>query len=112
MDGKPLPVSNEQGKEQGREYTFTQYESHTPDASVVMNSMFANNIKCVLYERSKTYEGTEGELYDLEQDPGELVNLWDNPDYASVKADMIETIRKDLLARPMFHNHPIPGALI
>ena len=24
----------------------------------------------------------------------------------------IETIRKDLLARPMFHNRPIPGALI
>lgn len=114
MDGSPLPVSDKQGDEQGREYTFTQYESHTPDASIVMNSMFSSkdNVKCVLYERSKTYEGNEGELYDLEQDPGELVNLWDNPDYASVKKDMIETIRKDLLARPMFHNHPIPGALI
>jgi arylsulfatase A-like enzyme len=112
MDGKPLPVSNEDGDSQGREYTFTQYESHTPAASIIMNAMFANGIKCVLYERSKTYEGTEGELYDLNEDPGELVNLWEDPSYAAVKADMIETIRRDLLARPMFHNHPIPGALI
>jgi arylsulfatase A-like enzyme len=112
MDGKPLPASNADGDSQGREYSFTQYESHTPDASIIMNSMFANGIKCVLYERSMTYEGTEGELYDLNEDPGELMNLWDDPKYAAVKADMIETIRKDLLARPMFHNHPIPGALI
>ena len=55
---------------------------------------------------------TEGELYNLEEDPGQLVNLWNDPAYAAVKAEMIETIRKDLLARPMFHNHPIPGALI
>jgi len=112
MDGKPLPMSQEQGDEQGREYTFTQYESHTPAASIIMNSMYANNIVCTLYERSKTYEGTEGELYNLAEDPGQLVNLWNDPAYAAVKAEMIETIRKDLLARPMFHNSPIPGALI
>ena len=112
MDGRPLPASEAEADQQGREYSFTQYESHTPDASIIMNAMYANGIKCVLYERSKTYEGTEGELYDLTEDPGELVNLWDDPKYAAVKADMIETIRKDLLARPMFHNRPIPGALI
>ena len=48
----------------------------------------------------------------MEEDPGQLVNLWDDPAYAAVKAEMIETIRKDLLARPMAHNRPIPGALI
>jgi len=112
MDGKPLPISNVEGDKQGREYTFTQYESHTPAASIIMNSMYANGIVCTLYERSKTYDGTEGELYNLEEDPGQLVNLWDDPAFAAVKAEMIETIRKDLLARPMFHNKPIPGALI
>jgi hypothetical protein len=112
MQGKPLPASNEQGDILGHEYTFSQYESHTPDASIIMNSMFANGIKCVLYERTKTYEGTEGELYDLNEDPGELVNLWDDPKYAGVKADMIETIREDLLSLPNFKNAAIPGALI
>lgn len=112
MDGSVLPTSNEEADKQGREYNFTQYESHTPAADIVMNSMYANGIKCVLYERNKTYDGSEGELYDLNEDPGELVNLWDDDKYASIKADMIQTIRQDLLARPMFHNVPIPGALI
>ena len=67
---------------------------------------------CDLDDLSDLSRVLEGELYDLNEDPGELVNLWDDPNYAAVKADMIETIRKDLLARPMFHNHPIPGALI
>lgn len=65
MDGKPLPVSDTHAEEQTREYSFTQYESHTSDASIVMNSVFSNGIKCVLYERTKTYDGTEGELYDM-----------------------------------------------
>ncbi len=93
-------------------FYLSQYESHTPAASIIMNSMYANGIFCTLYERSKTYEGTEGELYNIEEDPGQLVNLWDDRAFSAVKADMIATIRKDLLARPMFHNKPIPGALI
>jgi arylsulfatase A-like enzyme len=30
-----------------------------------------------------------GELYDLERDPSETRNLWDDPEYARVKADML-----------------------
>ena len=56
--------------------------------------------------------GIEGELYDLNEDPGEQMNLWDDLQYAAVRTEMIKTIRKDLLALPMFHNRPIPGALI
>jgi hypothetical protein len=77
-----------------------------------MNAAKDERYTCIAYERTGTYDGTEGELYDRQEDPGELVNLWDDPKFAAVKAEMIETIRKDLLARPLFHNRPIPGALI
>ena len=33
-----------------------------------------------------------GELYDLEDDPGERVNQWNNASYASDKADLMRRI--------------------
>lgn len=48
--------------------------------------------------RSKRYRmvyygsGRQGELYDHEKDPGEIFNLWDDPDYAAVRAEHIERL--------------------
>lgn len=33
-----------------------------------------------------------GELYDLVDDPGELVNLWADPEYAPVRSDLLATL--------------------
>ena len=48
--------------------------------------------------RTKTHkltvelESGAGEMYDLVNDPNEMVNLWDNPDYATVQADLVEKL--------------------
>jgi hypothetical protein len=34
------------------------------------------------------YDGTEGELYDLKNDPLQWVNLWDDPKWKGVKSDL------------------------
>ncbi len=45
-----------------------------------------------------------GELYDLELDPGELVNRWDDPAYAAVRADLLalcdEVMNHEVRAEP------------
>jgi hypothetical protein len=40
------------------------------------------------------YEDADGvgELYDLQEDPGEFVSRWDDPDYASIKSDLLATL--------------------
>jgi hypothetical protein len=35
------------------------------------------------------YDGTEGELYDLRNDPLQWNNLWDDPKHKSLKSDLI-----------------------
>ena len=34
------------------------------------------------------YDGTEGELYNLREDPMQWRNLWNDPAYAKVKSDL------------------------
>ena len=112
MDGHPLPKSQEEADAQGREMVFTQFEGYTPDCGIIMDGVVADGKMCVYYPASPTYEGTEGELYDMEKDPTQRVNFWDDPSYAGVKKDMIDLIRTRLYRIPQRHPLPEPGALI
>lgn len=38
------------------------------------------------------------ELYDLESDPGEIVNLYDNPDYFDIRQEMTEVMLRQCIA--------------
>ena len=44
-----------------------------------------------------------GELYDLSRDPDQYNNLWNKPDYATVKADLLEQLaQKRLSSEPTY----------
>lgn len=40
-----------------------------------------------------------GYLYDLKKDPREINNLWDNPEYAQIKAQMLELLCTEMLRK-------------
>ena len=40
------------------------------------------------YKLTVYYEQDYGELFDLREDPGEVENLWDEEEHASLKADL------------------------
>jgi arylsulfatase A-like enzyme len=49
--------------------------------------------------RISVFDGVAwGELYNLEADPGEFENLWDAPEAAAKKAEMIERLLREELA--------------
>lgn len=50
------------------------------------------NLRTLVTQRHKLtvhFNKPYGELYDLETDPGEIVNLWDHPECASLKSELL-----------------------
>jgi arylsulfatase A-like enzyme len=47
---------------------------------------------------SVAYDGTEGELYRIDEDPHQFRNLWDDPGYRSVRSDLVADLYDSLPA--------------
>ncbi len=60
--------------------------------------------------RLSVYDGVEwGELYDLDSDPHELRNLWDDPASAGLRGEMSERLARAMIAHS--DTHPYPSGL-
>ena len=47
---------------------------------------------------SVVYDGTEGELYRVDEDPHQFRNLWEDPGYRSVRSDLVADLYDSLPA--------------
>ncbi|MFT5507816.1 MAG: hypothetical protein ACI89J_000884 [Hyphomicrobiaceae bacterium] len=45
------------------------------------------------YDATNRYEGTEGELYVMSEDPHQWRNLWDEPGYATQRSNLLDEMR-------------------
>lgn len=59
-------------------------ENHHDPTTVNLKTYVDDRYKLTVY-----YNHTYGELYDLKEDPNEVNNLWDNPDYEALKSDLL-----------------------
>lgn len=92
MQGRPLPTAS--GSD--RETVITEWDSQMAFVDMHMRTISTSRWICTVYEAGGMYEGTEGELYDIENDPYQWYNLWEDPDYRSTKNDLIATLRDEL----------------
>jgi arylsulfatase A-like enzyme len=61
------------------------------------------------YKLTVYYRQTYGELFDLQEDPGELNNQWDDPDYAALKSELLlkyawAELGKESMPMPRIHS--------
>jgi arylsulfatase A-like enzyme len=69
-----------------RDDVYCEYYNSNPNSP----PQFCTMVRDARY-KIIVFHGQElGELYDLEKDPGEYDNLWDNADYLSAKAEMLK----------------------
>ena len=113
MQGKVLPVS----EDGSRRRAICEWDSQFPGYGFHLRSIVQDGFLLTRYEPSTPgrpngleeswpqfaaagtrikYDGTEGELYDLNNDPRQWENLWDDPARRTLKADLIADLYDNL----------------
>jgi arylsulfatase A-like enzyme len=98
MQGACLPQDEPEAREQRRERVLTEWESEFGGDSIYLRSIHRDGFTCTAYEPSSLYAGSEGELYDLREDPQQWRNLWDDPARQSLKRDLLDDLYDHLPA--------------
>jgi arylsulfatase A-like enzyme len=107
MQGRPLPTS----EDGSRERVLCEWDSQMPSHGMHLRSIYHRDgwlltryepstdgqptgLERQLGEHLLTpcgihYDGSEGELYNLNEDPLQWRNLWDDPGHRSLRSDLI-----------------------
>jgi arylsulfatase A-like enzyme len=98
MEGQPLPLTDLDATERGFERSITEWDSELLGVAVHLRTITRDGWVCTTYERGTVHDGTEGELYDMAEDPLQRVNRWDDPALRGVRDDLVADLRAS--ARP------------
>ncbi len=96
MQGKPLPVSSAEASTQKREHVLTEWDSEFKGITVHLRTIYRDGFVCTAYEKSSLYNGSEGELYDLRNDPYQWRNLWNEPAQRRRRDEMVADLYASL----------------
>jgi len=73
-------------------------EHHHERGTVNLRTYINKRYKITVYENMQC-----GDLFDLQNDPKELCNLWDNPDYSEIKSKLLyEFVLAEMKKEPKF----------
>ncbi len=89
MEGRPLPSSDADADARGFERVLTEWDSELFGIAVHLRTITRQGWVCTTYQPGYSHDGTEGELYDLVDDPLQRINRWDDPSLASLKSDLL-----------------------
>ncbi len=116
VEGKPLPTAP--GSD--RHCVITEWDSQFAQIGIHLRTIYRDGWVCTVYEPSTRdygfdlapivramgndipplpdirYDGTEGELYNLDEDPRQWRNLWSDAGYAKIKSDLIADLYDQL----------------
>jgi len=92
MQGTLLPQSTLES----RERVLTEWDGGYQSHDLHMRTICRDGLVCTVCEPGSAHDGTEGELYDLADDPLQWVNRWDDADYTKRKLELIADLYASL----------------
>ena len=109
MEGAPLPTNDADAAERSFDATVTEWDSEIFGVSVHVRTIVTRDYLYTEYGAGTMHDGTEGELYDLNDDPLQRVNRFNDPGYQTVRNLLHERVRQHEL-RP--GDRATPGTLM
>ena len=89
MQGSALPVDDTDADERGFERVLTEWDSELFGTDVHVRTIMRDHWVCSAYLPGTSHDGSEGELYDLDEDPLQQANRWDDPEFRAVRDDLV-----------------------
>jgi arylsulfatase A-like enzyme len=89
MEGKPLPTDDADADRRGFQRVLTEWDSELFGVGVHLRTICRDGYLCTAYQPGFSHDGTEGELYDLTEDPLQRINRWDDPAVAALRSDLV-----------------------
>lgn len=99
MEGQALPSSDFDANQRGFERSLTEWDSEIFGVSMYLRTITRDGWVATIYRPGTVHDGTEGELYNLYEDPLQRVNLWDDQSKAAVRRDLVIDLEDSLLPR-------------
>jgi len=93
MEGRALPTDDADAGARGFERVLTEWDSELFGVDVHLRTITRDGWVCTAYGPGTCHDGTEGELYDLADDPRQHHNRWDDPAVRSTRADLLDDLR-------------------
>ena len=99
VEGQPLPLSQDEAEDQQRRHVLTEWESEHGRVSIRLTSIYhAEGYLLSEYHPGSLYDGSEGELYDLTDDPEQRINRWDDRALRARRNDLCALLGESLPA--------------
>ncbi|MDZ7677958.1 MAG: sulfatase-like hydrolase/transferase [Acidimicrobiales bacterium] len=89
MEGTALPVDDHDADSRHRGPVVTEWDSERFGVEVRLRTITRQDLVCTITEPGTVHDGTEGELYDLADDPLQRVNRFDDPSYRGIRDDLV-----------------------
>jgi arylsulfatase A-like enzyme len=96
MQGQALPVDDGDAEARGFERVLTEWDSELFGVAVHLRTITRDGWVCTTYRPGTVHDGTEGELYDLADDPLQQVNRWDDPAGRAIRDDLVADLHDHL----------------
>jgi arylsulfatase A-like enzyme len=93
MQGAVLPTCDAALPAPSQERVLTEWDSELHGVGVHLRTTTRDGWVATQYLAGTVHDGTEGELYDLAEDPLQRVNRWDDPAVRSVRDDLVDDLR-------------------